>query len=287
MVGSGVWIKGGINNITSIMKKLGTGIIGIVLLASTISFMSNKEAKKLNATDKYKVIKVDGKIVFKKTNVDMKKGDVFISGTTLNFSTPQSRAAVISSLKGRCVLSASEKGQTKILPSSNNISSRAGALINMIDLQNHFTGDYLVIGEMRLELGKEAFPMDENSFFYLTFNHEGESKPIRKKLSHDENFLILNKEEIFKIDGEPIPVEEKEMTLFYRSEGQSKKINTFIPVFPDLIDLKDEVDIIIDEFNSKDDETKIKEITSYLNEFYGNPQKENLGIWLKDEFGLE
>ncbi len=267
------------------MRNFGITILSAIVLMSSYALMGNKKANKFAASDQYKVIKVDGKIVFQKTNAEMKKGDVFISGTSLHFHTPQSRAAVISNLKGRCVLSASEKGQTKILPSSNNISSRAGALINMVDLQNHFSGKYLVVGVMKLELGKEAFPMDEESFFYLSFYHEEES--IRKKLSHEENFLIIDKDEIFMIDGVAIPVEEKEMTLFYRSEGQSKKVNTFTPVFPDLTELKDEVEIILEEFSDKDDATKIKEVTSYLNEFYGNPQKENLGIWLKSEFGLE
>ena len=87
----------------------------------------------------------------------MKKGDIFLPGTELSFKTQQSRAAVISSLKGRFVLSASEKGQTKILPAANNISSRSGALINLLDLQKHFDGNYLIIEEMALEIGESKF----------------------------------------------------------------------------------------------------------------------------------
>ena len=151
------------------MKKGLLLIVGVaVVLFVTVSNMDSVQSKKLAGTDKYKVIKVDGKIVFEQTREDMKKGDVFLSGMALSFQTPQSRAAVISSLKGRFVLSASEKGQTKILPAANNISSRAGALINMVDLQNHFSGKYLVLGAMELELGEEAFPMGEQSVFYLS-----------------------------------------------------------------------------------------------------------------------
>jgi hypothetical protein len=61
----------------------------------------------------------------------------------------------------------------------------------------------------------------------------------------------------------------------------------FIPVFPDNSDLKDEVAIILQEFEGKDDKVKIKEVTSYLNEFYGSPQKENLGAWLSSEFDIQ
>jgi len=87
--------------------------------------MDMDRAEKLANNDKYKVIRLDGHIIFQRTNSDMKKGDIFLPGTELSFKTQQSRAAVISSLKGRFVLSASEKGQTKILPAANNISSRS------------------------------------------------------------------------------------------------------------------------------------------------------------------
>ena len=256
-----------------------------IAVTATIAFVSYNKAPNLDTTDKYKVIKVDGKIVIQKTKEDLKKGDIFHAGLALSFETPQSRAAVISALKGRFVLSASEKGQTKILPAANNISSRAGALINMIDLQNHFKGKYLVIGTMKLELGEEAFPMNDESFFYLSYDHNGEN--IRKKLSNDGAYLILDKEEIFKIDGEPIPVEEKEMTLYYRSDGKSQKVNTFTPVFPAKEDLKEEIEIILSEYEDKDNKTKIKEVTAYLNEFYGHPQSENLAEFMKAEFGIE
>ncbi|MCG8576335.1 MAG: hypothetical protein MI810_15715 [Flavobacteriales bacterium] len=267
------------------MKKNTSILLAILTAAFMFSLMGGKEAVKLSATDKYKVIKVDGRIVFQKTSVEMKKGDIFLSGTPLRFTTPQSRAAVISSLKGRYVLSAAEKGQTNILPAANNISSRAGALLNMVDLRNHFTGRYLIVGTMELELGKEAFPMGAENFFYLVYNHNDEQ--IRKKLSYNGDYLILDKEEIYKIDGQAIPYEEKEMTLFYRKDGQSSKVGTFTPVFADTKELKEEVNIILEEYNEKDTNTKIKEISAYLGEFYGKPQKENLEAWLKIEYDLD
>ena len=110
---------------------------------------------------------------------------------------------------------------------------------------------------------------------------------LEKKLSSDGEFLVLDETEIFKIDGEPIPVEEKEMTLYYRNEGKSKKVSTFTPIFPDEKDLKGEVEIILSEYSDKDNKTKIKEVTAYLNEFYGHPQKDNLGVWLAAEFGIK
>lgn len=262
------------------------GLIVVFTVGLLFANMGAKESKKLAGTDKYKVIRVDGRIVFQRTKADMKKGDIFLSGTQLMFKTPASRAAVISSIKGRFVLSGSEKGQTKMLPAANNISSRSGALINQLDLQKHFDGDYLVLNKMELEIGKQNYTMDAAHFFYLSYQHEGEK--IRKKLDFTEdNKLILDKSEIFKIDGEAISVDKKEMTLYYRAGEASTKISVFTPVFPNLTELKDEVQIIMEEFSDKTNEVKIQEITAYLGEFYGKPQKENLGLWLKQEFGLE
>ena len=267
------------------MKRILSLTLTLAIGLFLISSLSFKKAKKVVATDKYKVIKVDGQIIFQTTKANMKIGDVFVSGTGLDFKTKQSRAAVISNLKGRFVLSSAEKGQTKILPAANNISSRAGALINIIDMQNHFSGRYLVIEKMELEVGEEAFPISEENFFYLAYYHNDEQ--IRKKLDNNGNKIILDKSEIFKIDGRPIDVEEKEMTLFYRANGASSKINTFTPVFPNTDELKLEVEIIMEEYQDKNDATKIKEITAYLNEFYGKPQQENLNGWLETEFQIK
>lgn len=265
-------------------KNVILSFITVIMVGSLLSNIGVKESKKLAETDKYKVIRVDGHIVFQRTASDMKKGDIFLSGTALSFKTPQSRAAVISGIKGRFVLSASEKGQAKMLPAANNISSRSGALLNLVDLKNHFTGDYLVLDEIQLEIGKE-FPMSDKEFFYLSFKYNGEK--VRKKLGHNGgNLLLIEKEDIYKIDGESIPVESFEMTLYYRKGDTSTKVSQFKPVFPDLNELKDEIEIILEEFSEKANPVKIQEVTAYLSEFYGTPQKENLSTWLKAEFQL-
>lgn len=260
------------------------GAIGLIL--GLTSLLDKKEAKKLASTDKYKVIRVDGRIIFQRTKTDMKQGDIFLSGTALNFTTPQARAAVISSLKGRFVLTSAEKGQTKILPAANNISSRSGALLNLIDLQNHFDGNYLVIDQVQLAISEQAFPLNEDNFFYLAYDFNGET--IRKKLPNMAgNKFEIAKDEVFKVDGEAIEPMNTTMALYYMNDGNGSLINKFKPVFPNLDELKDEVEIILEEFSDKTDAIKIQEVTAYLHEFYGKPEKENLHAWLKAEFNLE
>lgn len=265
------------------MKKI--SILTLILGAVILFFVSTLSAVKVDKKTNYKVIKINGQILFVKTGVDMKRGDVFASGTALDFVTVTSRAAVMSQ-STRYVLQANSKGKVKILPATSNITSRSGALINLIDLQNHFSGRYLIFDNEKLQIGKEAFPMDKAHFFYVKYDYNGEE--IAKQLSYEDNFLFIKKEELFKVDGVGIPVEEKEMILYYRDDESKKsyRINSFTPVFPDLKELKIEVEILLDALGQVSAEKKMAEITAYLNDFYGKPQKDNLTNWLEGEFKL-
>ena len=213
----------------------------------------------------------------------MQRGDLYVTGTPLNFTTQTSRAAIVNDVNGRYVLSSS-KGKLKVLPAANNVSSRSGAILNIVDLKNHFSGRYLVLDVAKVAVNKESFPMSETSFFYLTYLHEGEQ--IAKKLSYEGDNLLLDAEEIFKIDGKAIPVSEKEMTLYYKSD-KTYKVNTFTPVFADEQMLKEEVNVLLESMKDADNAKKTGEINAYLYEFYGNPSKDNLAAWLKKEFGIE
>ena len=248
----------------------------------SLSFRENKVEVNLTANE-YKVLTVQGRIVFEQSGKDMQSGDVYVTGTPLEFTTPSSRAAIINDVNGRYVISAS-KGKLRVLPAANNVTSRGGAILNVVDLKNHFSGRYLVIKRAEVQVGSEAFPMTDEKFFYLTYEHNGESIP--KKLRSEGDFLILDAAEIFMIDGAAIPVEEKEMTLYYKGE-KTLKISTFTPVFADATQLKKEVSILLETFQKETNTKKIDEVTAFLIEFYGNPSKENLASWLKAEFSLE
>jgi hypothetical protein len=265
-------------------------IIGVILICVVFSsfYLMNKNAMYLPKTQ-FKVIKVNGNILFVKTETPMKRGDVFTLGTPLKFETNTSRAAVINPEKGRFIIQPNHKGKVKILPATSNITSRSGALINTIDLQNHFSGNYLIFDTEEIVIGKEAYPMDDQHFFYLKYTYNNEE--IAKKLPYtNDNTLIIDKKDIYKIDGKPIPYEPIEMTLYYRDniDKKSYKINTFKPVFPDLVELKFEIELLLNEFpKDSSNEFKISEITSYLNEFYGKPQKQSLYNWLEKNYTLK
>jgi hypothetical protein len=267
------------------MKKNIYITVFAIAVISCLSFFSNEKKDNLAETNKFNVINVQGLIKFQTSGEQMKRGDVYISGTKLSFADNISRAAIVNKSQGRFILTGNTKGKVKVLPAANNISSRSGALLNLIDLKKHFTDRYLILKRSEVQIGSSSFPMNKDNFFYLTYEHNGEE--IAKKLRHEGDFLILDKDEIFKIDGEAIQVSEKEMKLYYREDGKGIKVNEFTPVFADNDLLVEEVSLLLQSFEGEADEKKIEEVAAHLIDFYGTPHKENLKSWLKAEFKLE
>jgi len=259
-----------------------------VIFGFTLSKTNSKKEINL-ALDSYKVIKVDGRIVFQTSGRDMHTGDLFNSDEKITFKTEESRAAVISKQKGRFVLTPDAKSSSasNLLPAMNNVSSRAGALINAIDLKNHFSDNYLVLEEMELKVGKDVYPMNKDNFFYLQYSYGGESVP--KRLAFHGDTLEFTLKDIFTIDGKQMEVPTNtNVSLYYRDNLNKKsvKISNFNLIAPKKEELIIELEVITDELEGKESKKIKDEVTAYLNEFYGKPQKENLDDWLKRNMKL-
>jgi hypothetical protein len=127
--------------------------------------------------------------------------------------------------------------------------------------------------------------MDENRFFYLQYQYNGEY--INKKLPFRENNLILSRTEILKVDGQPIPaLDTPETTLNYYTPAGSQFISSFELIFPDMDLLKNETGILLEEFSDRDYAIKVNELSAYIYEFYGKPDKEDVMKFLENDFGL-
>jgi hypothetical protein len=239
--------------------------------------------------ENFKVIKVNGSILLKAKGVSLETGTVFSEKEDLLFGTEDAVAAVINPDKGRLILTSKSHdlstARSNYLPSMYNISSRGGSLMNLIDLQNHFSGKYVVLGIQKTEIEKKNFPMNENNFFFLRYLYKGEE--INKKLTYTDDTLILDKKTLFTVDGNPIPnPDNTSIRLFYRRGSESIEISRFDLIFPDTKLVWNEVSIILDGLKSKPAKDKIAEISSYLNDFYGKVNTENLVYWLKSEHGI-
>lgn len=261
------------------MKKINYMKKGLLLAASlAVTFQLSI------SQDQFKVIKVFGTITFIETGDPLSQGTVFAENEGLEFQTPSSKAAVVNPEKGRMILAQSAgSGTSNFLPAMSNLSTRAGALNNLIDLQKYFEGKLVFIGQTELQVGSSQFPMDDSRFFFIRYQYNDET--INKKLAFNGDKLIIDQETLFMVDEEPISREGvDELTLYYRDGNESVKINTFEGVFPASDELKNEVAIILEEFDTLEEDKQIDEVCSYIHEFYGKPVKENVEGFVKDNF---
>lgn len=239
--------------------------------------------------DNFKVIKVNGTIVLKAKNVSLETGTEFSAKEDLVFRTEDATAAVINSQKGRMILTNKSHDLTaassNYLPSMYNISTRGGSLMNIIDLQNHFTGNYVILDKQKIIMDPVNFPMDNDNFFFLRYIYRGEE--INKKLGYSEDTLIIDKKNLYTVDGQPIPEPDNtSIKLFYRKGKESIQVSQFNLIFPDTRELKGEVKIILDTMKNLSPKEKIGEVSGYLNDLYGKVYQANLLSWLEKNFGL-
>jgi hypothetical protein len=239
----------------------------------------------------FKVIKVNGTILLKQKNISLETGTVFSEKEDLLFRSEDATAAVINSQRGRMILTNKNHdlsaASSNYLPSMYNISTRgATSLVNLIDLQSNFSGKYVVLGRQALEIDENNFPMDKDHFFYLRYLYKGEE--INKKLDYSGDSLIIDKKSLFTVDGNPIPSPDNtSIRIFYRKGTESIPVSEFDLIFPDIRQLKKEVQVILGEIKDKAPREKIGEVNSYINEFYGKIYRDNLVSWLEKDLGLK
>jgi len=257
------------------------------ILALSIVLLS---ALSLFSQESFKVIKISGTITNENSKSNLQRGSVFNDNDKLMFGSSTSRAAVINS-SGRYILASNNKNdmyaKSFLAPAMSNMSSRSGAIVNIVDLKNHFSGNYLIFKTSKIKISKDNFPMNEDNFFFIKYEYKGE--PINKQLEFYSDTLIIDQKELMTVDGMPIPNPEiKKMELFYykKAENNVVSIGAFSPIFLNDDEFKSEVEIILDSVTKETKEEKINEVLSYVNDFYGKPNKENLIDWIEANFQL-
>lgn len=260
------------------MRSLLTALV--FLLVSSTAF----------SQDDFKVIKVNGTIVLKTKGISLETGTVFSGKEDLLFRSEDATAAVINSQRGRLVLTSKNhdlaSASSNLLPSMYNISSRSTSLSNNADIKYNFSGKYVVLEKQKVRIDSRTYPMDNVHFFFLRYIYKGEE--INKKLAFSGDTLIIDKTTLLSVDGNPIPsADNTAIKLFYRKATESVFISEFDLIFPNMKQLTKETDIILSEIKDKPAKTKLAEIDSYINEYYGKVQRENLAEWLESSFGVK
>lgn len=244
----------------------------------------------LFSQDNFKVIKVNGTIVLKAKGISLETGTVFAENEDLLFRSEDATAAVINSQKGRMILTNAnhdlKTAKSNFLPSMYNISTRGGSLSNLVDLQNHFSGNYVVLEKLCMTLDASNFPMDNSHFFFIRYLYKNET--INKKLSFSDDTLFIEKKSLYTVDGNQIPSpDNNSVTMYYMNENNVVMVNTFNLIFPDIAQLKKEVGVIVDELKGKTFKEKFNEANSYINDLYGKVYQANLLVWLSNNLGLK
>jgi hypothetical protein len=180
-----------------------------------------------------------------------------------------------------------KKESTSLLPAMANVASRSGALINTHDFTNYFRDKFLVLDSMKIEISPNVYTVGPSTFFYLEYEYNSEI--IRKKLKATDNKIELIVANIFTIDGikKSIPSETK-MSINYGNEIDHTKIKLgeFTLISPNSKELSKEVQIIIEKLKGAPIKEVKSNVTSYLSEFYGKVQKNNVDQWLTDNMNL-
>jgi hypothetical protein len=239
--------------------------------------------------DNFKVIKVNGTIVLKAKGVSLETGTVFNEKEDLLFRTDDANAAVINPQKGRLIITSKNhnlaQASSNYLPAMYNISTRGGSSEDPGNLQEFFSGKFVVLDKQEIEINPAAYPMDKDHFFFFRYIYKGEE--INKKLSYSGDTLIIDKTGLYTVDGQPIPSPDNTLIrLFYRKGTESIQLSEFNLIFPDTKQLQEEVKVILDAIQDRSPSQKVAEVKNYITDQYGKIYRENLLSWLDKCFSL-
>ena len=245
--------------------------------------------------DYFTVIKVSGNIVIERTGTPLDIGTSFSQDENLLFKVPDSRAAVINPQKGRFIITSQNVAEfrslkSNYLPSAGKISTRSvGFSSRRDDLRKQIEGIYVILDESRIKVDTDFFPLTDKNYFFITYDFN--DKIINKKLAFNKDTILIRKNELLTIDGIVIPDPRIQvMKLVYLEEGQensSEIICSFVPVFPDVTQLKQEIKVILEQMEMSPYEEILREISAFIKEFYGNMDEPNLKRWLVETFNLK
>jgi hypothetical protein len=240
--------------------------------------------------ENFKVIKVNGTIVLKAKGVSLETGTVFSDKEDLLFRSNDANAAVINPQRGRIIITSKSHNladaSSNYLPAMYNISKRGGLPEDPDDLQTIFSGKYVVLDKDAIFIDHNIYPMDKDHFFFLRYVYKGEE--INKKLPFSSDTLIIDKKDLYTVDGKPIPSPDNTLIkLFYMNGASALPVAEFNLIFPDTEQLAEEVKVILDTYTEKNPSQKIFEINNYLVEEYGKVNHPSLLSWLEKTFNLK
>lgn len=254
----------------------------------------------------YVVLHVKGKVSLTKSGELLKPNTQVSPNAKVTFSSPNDLVAVLHPTKGRSIMKPSrnpESGSSELIAFVKNTlvagtgraSTRAGKFTNFIEIDSFFTasplmyykGQVALIGpKVKFKVSQEAFPLNAKSFFFARYEYNGEV--INKKMGFEGDAFILDKESLYKIDGQPItPSQIRNFQLFYRNAttNQSTFITKTKPNFVPEFKLREEVELLMEYYlKDKGEEKIIEELLEYIADAHGKVDKDHLIEFLDKHF---
>lgn len=237
------------------------------------------------------VIKTRGKVSLQTNNKPLRRDDKIKMGP-LRFSNIKDALVTIDEKEGAYLHIPADSTLTKHRSNllRSVVGKRPGHILTDLQLRNFLNENntlLLLDGQFSLVLGKEAFPMDSQHYFYLQYTRHGEQIP--KMLPFRGDTLFIDAKELYKVDNNPINPSEvsEEYYLFYYSEKDSIS-NAYpaldVPIYlarPDMEVLKQEIALLLKGNTSQTRQERLRQIEAYLEAAYGKPGEAELERFLK------
>lgn len=242
----------------------------------------------------YTVVHVKGAIMNNSTSKSLKPGDKIDASNEIKFGAKDAMALVISSEKGRMILKPNTGSsntdsellavvKNTLLPTTGRLSTRAGGIVNLMDLQKQLgEGGFVCLEERAVKFDCEKVTGTCNGIFFVTFKYNGEA--VNKKLEYANGSLILNRDEFLKVDDKIINSADcSDFKLMFLNKDDKTKveITMFSPVFPDMAALEDELSIMSEAYSDYSPEQKKEEYIQFMRSIYGDVDSKEFNEWLE------
>ena len=259
--------------------------------------------------DNYYILAVKGKIYNQTTKKYLKSRTKIKATNKVVFKDKNAVAILFSRGKGRFKLRLKNKkssselsifvNKTLFAQKQGAITRASTAINNVAGFAAHFKRrvggkkKYLILGDkLMLKVNPKVFENLGKGTPYIRYKYNG--KDVNKALKYENNTLIIDKNELFKVDGESIQEEQatdfiisyyvasKEASV-YLDEPESNKHLAFEPVFVTKKTLEDQGVVALAEYlkaeNANESEVA-QEVASALLDI-GVANKENVKDWYK------
>jgi hypothetical protein len=262
----------------------------------------------LQEADVYYVVHIKGEIMNESISKPLQLQDKLKPSDKLNFKSPEAKAVIYSTSKGRFILSKSTLSQTKktsaplseyielvkdiLLPvsTSERLSTRSLDLSGVEDLEDFFgIHPYAFIGDTyKVRVSAASYPLASGKYFVYKYSYKGND--YSKRIDTIKDTLVFNKQALYTAKGVLIEPREagKAEIYYFNAKTSPIRITTLMPIFIPEDQLKEEMlamlNILKSENFSRDQ--ILEELHKHVESTYGNTNKGALDIWVSNNLGV-